>query len=210
MLKLYYSKAACSLAPHIALEESGLTFELEAVDIGVAVPRTEAYLAKHPLGRVPLLELDDGRLLSEVSAILEFIASAAPERALLPSEPWLKARALEWMSLFGSTLHPAFIGFYRPERYVRDSYAQEALRADSREHFCRFLELVEQRLPERGWILGDTYSLCDAYAVIFFLWARHFALPVAQLPRYSTLARRVLVRPATARALEREGLAGPV
>jgi len=209
MFKLYHFKASCSLATHIALEEAGLSFQLEAVNIGAGVPRSDAYLAKNPLGRVPLLELDDGRVLSEVPAILEFIASAAPEKALLPGDPWLKAKASEWMSLFVSSVHPTFLGFFRPERYVRDSAAQEALRADSRGQFLALLEVVERRLPQKGWVLGENYSLCDAYAVIFFLWARHFEFPLAQFPRYTALARHVLARPATQRALQSEGLAGP-
>jgi glutathione S-transferase len=206
MMKLYYSKAACSLATHIALEEAGVPFEVEAIDISAGTQRNDGYLAKNPLGRVPVLELEDGRVLTEVPAILEFIASSAPKRGLLPSDPWLKVKASEWMSLFVSSVHPTFLGYYRPERFVRDRSAQDALRTDSREKFFSLLELVERQLPERGWVLGEAYSLCDAYALIFFLWARHFEFPLTGLPRYSALAERVLARPATARAIEREGL----
>ncbi len=209
MLKLYYSQAACSLVPHIALEEAGLPFELLELHIQQGAPLPPEFLAQNPLGRVPTLIVEDGRALTEVPAILTFIAEQVPERALLPQEPWLRAKAQEWMSLFVSSVHPSFIGFFQPARYTDDLEARVTLAKDSRGRFLALLGHVERRLPDAPYVLGEAYSLCDAYALLFYLWGRHFEFPVQTLSRYSALAARVLARPATQRALAREGLDKP-
>jgi glutathione S-transferase len=203
--KFYFSPGAVSLATHMALEEVGLGYILEPVLIREGQQRTEQYLRVHPLGRLPALELEPGVVLTETPALLAYLARLAPELELLPEAGLARARADEWMSLLASAVHVTFISFFRPDRYTSDTAAQAALKSDGKQRFMDMLVHVEGRLPERGFVLGERYSLVDAYLSVFFLWARRFELPVAQLPRYAALVARVLPRPAVRRALEQEG-----
>jgi glutathione S-transferase len=207
--KLYYSPGAVSLATHMALEELGSAYELSPVLIRENQQRSERYLRVHPLGRLPALEVAPGVVLTETPALLGYLADTAPQLALLPSGGLERARANEWMSLLSSAVHVAFISFFRPDRYTSDAAAAATLKVDGKQHFQDMLLYIERRLPAEGFVLGERYSLCDAYLSVFYLWARRFELPLADLPRYGRLAGAVLERPAVRRTLEQEGF-GPL
>jgi glutathione S-transferase len=203
--KLFFSPGAVSMATHIALEELGQPYELEPVLIREGQHYSEQYRRIHPLSRLPALEIAPGVVLTETPALLSYLADLAPELELLPSDTLSRARANEWMSLLCSAVHVAFITFFRPQRYTSDEAAVAALKVDGKQRFFELLRYVEGRLPEQDFVLGERYSLCDAYLCVFFLWARRFELPIDELPRYSRLASAVLQRPAVRRALEQEG-----
>ena len=203
--KLYFSPGAVSMATHMALEEVGAPYELEPILIREGQQRSERYLKVHPLGRLPALEIAPGVVLTETPALLNYLADLAPGLELLPREPLLRARANEWMSLLASGVHVAFISFFRPDRYTSNDAAMAALKVDGKERFLGMLRHVESRLPEQGYVLGERYSLVDAYLTVFVLWARRFELPIAELSRYGRLVAQVLPRPAVRRALEQEG-----
>lgn len=207
MLTLYYSPGATSFAVHVALEEAGLEFALKEVALRGGEQRSNDYLAVNPLGRVPALRLASGEVLTETPAILGYVADSVPARGLLPAEAWPRAQAAEWLSLFVSALHPAFIGFFFPARYGKGDDLHGPLARESRGRFFELLEHVERRLPEGPYVLGERFSLCDPYAAMFFMWAGFFGFPCESLPRYAALFRRVAERPAFKRAFEREGLA---
>jgi glutathione S-transferase len=209
MLKLYYSPAAVSLVTHIALEETGLDYQRQEVALREGEHLRAAYRRIHPLSRLPALEIGEGIVLTETPALLWYLAELVPERELMPTEGLARARANEWLSLFTSAVHVSFISFFRPSRYTDDTAAQSALESDGKGRFMSLLSHVETRLPESGFLLGDRYTLCDANAAIFFMWARHFGLPIERLPRYARLFRDVMARPAVQRALAQEGLGKP-
>lgn len=203
--KFYFSPLAVSVASHIALEEAGIAYSLEPVLIREGQQRSERYLRINPLGRVPALEIAEGFVLTETPAVLAYIAELRPELRLLPDAGRQRARANEWMSLLSSVVHVAFITFFRPQRYTSDEGAAARLKHDGKQHFHQMLRHIEARLPDSDFVLGERYSLCDAYLLPFYLWGRHFELPVGELPGYGALAQRVLARPAVQRALEQEG-----
>lgn len=202
---LYFSPGAVSMATHIAFEEVGVPYRLEPILTREGQQRSERYLKIHPLGRVPAVEVAPGVVLTETPALLGYLAQLAPQLELLPREPLPRARADEWMSLLASAVHVAFVTYFRPDRYTADETAMAALKLDGKQRFFEMLKHVEERLPERGFGLGERYSLVDAYASVFYLWARRIELPVEQLPRYGRLVAQVLARPAVRRALEQEG-----
>jgi glutathione S-transferase len=206
MHTLYYSPGATSFAVHVALEEAGIAFSLKEVALRKGEQRSDAYLAVHPLGRVPALCLPSGAVLTETPAILGYIADSVPERGLLPTEPLPRARAAEWLSFFVSALHPTFLGFFLPSRFGSDADLQAALARESRPRFFQLLEHVERRLSDGPFVLGTSFSLCDPYAAMFFMWATFFEFPCETLPRYAALYRRVAERPAFRSAFAREGL----
>lgn len=203
--KLYFSPGAVSMAAHIALEEAGIAYTLEPVLIREGQQLTEQYRRVNPLGRVPALEVEPGVVLTETPALLSYLAELAPQLGLLPQAGLERARANEWMSLLASAVHVSFITFFRPQRYTSDDTAAQVLKADGKKRFHDMLSHVESRLPAQGFVLGERYSLCDAYLVPFFLWGRYFELPVGDLQRYERLVGSVLPRPAVRRALEQEG-----
>jgi glutathione S-transferase len=203
--KLYFSPGAVSMATHIALEEVGVPYTLEPILIKEGQQLSERYRRVHPLGRLPALEIEPGVVLTETPALLSYLAELAPQLQLLPESGLGRARANEWMSLLASAVHVTFISFFRPDRYTSDEAARAALKVDGKQRFFDLLRYVEGRLPERSFVLGERYSLVDAYLTVFFLWARRFELPVHELPRYGRLVGTVLPRPAVRRALEQEG-----
>jgi glutathione S-transferase len=203
--KLFFSPGAVSMVTHVALEELGEPYQLEPVLLREGQQNSEQYRQIHPLGRLPALEIAPGVVLTETPALLNYLADRTPELALLPTDPLQRARANEWMSLAASTLHVAFITFFRPQRYTSDEAAAAALKVDGKQRFFELLRYVESRLPEQGFVLGATYSFVDAYLSVFFLWAKRIELPLDELPRYARLAGAVMQRPAVRRALEQEG-----
>ncbi|MES1182802.1 MAG: glutathione S-transferase N-terminal domain-containing protein [Myxococcales bacterium] len=203
--KLYFSPGAVSMATHMALEEAGIPYSLEPVLIKEGQQLSERYRRIHPLGRLPAVEIAPDVVLTETPALLAYVAALAPGLRLLPEGGLARARADEWMSLLASAVHVTFISFFRPDRYTADDAARAALKIDGKQRFFDLLRYVDNRLPERGFVLGDAYSLVDAYLTVFFLWARRFELPVQELPRYGRLVAAVLPRPAVRRALEQEG-----
>ena len=120
MLTLYYGPGACSMASHIVLEESGEKYEPKRMDLAKGEQRTDAYLKMNPLGRVPLLQLDNGDPLAENTAILPYLGKRF---GLWPSDPVKEAKALSLVGFFASTVHPANAHVGRPERYTDDKAA---------------------------------------------------------------------------------------
>ena len=120
MLTLFYTPGACSLAPHIVLEESGEKYEKHAVDMAKAEQRSEAYLKINPQGRVPALRLDNGESLTENTAILPYLGKRF---GLWPTETIAEAKALSLIGFFAASVHPAHAHFGRPERYAADTAA---------------------------------------------------------------------------------------
>jgi glutathione S-transferase len=206
MLKLYYSPGAVSLVAHMALEESGLRYETEEVPIRQGKQHTPEYRRINPLARVPSLELGAGDVLTETPAILQYLADIAPEARLIPQDPRTRALANQWMSFFASHVHVTVVTFFRPGRYTDDVAAHQALERDGKVRFVEVLAYIEAGLPERAFLLGDAYSVVDAYATVFLIWARRLEVPLEAFPRYRALADRVLARPAVRRALDQEGL----
>ena len=164
-MKLYYARGACSLAPHIVLRELGLPFEAVAVDLLRKRTRAGAdFLAINPKGYVPALELDDGEILTEGPAILQYLADLAPERALAPpngTRP--RYRLQEWLGFINSELHKAFGPLF-------DRDAPAPIQEAARHRIARRLEFVAGGLAGRDFLLGSTFTVADAYLYTVLGW----------------------------------------
>ncbi|TDP72390.1 glutathione S-transferase N-terminal domain-containing protein [Roseateles toxinivorans] len=207
ILRLYYSPKACSLASHIALEESGLAYTAECVDIRTQAHRDSRFLALNPLGTVPALGLGD-QLLTESQAILTWVADRAPEQGLLARPGTLqRARSHEWMNFVSSSLHPSFRAIFRPEHYAGACLAgQDAVRLQGRQRLRQALLTIEQRLAGKSYAVGERFSVCDAYLFVFFLWTydERIGAELPARPHYQALAERVWQRPAVQRVVATE------
>lgn len=204
---LYYAPTACSIAPHIALEEIGADFEPRRIDLGKGEQTSPDYLRINPLGRVPAMVID-GQAVTEVPALLTYIAGLKPEAGLVPRTGTLAhARCFEWLGLLSSGLHVAYAQFRRPSRFVsEDSACRDEVSETGREITIRYYREVEKRLGE-GWAAGGSYSIADIYLFPFHGWAWRFDFDIAgECPKWTALVSRMRERPAVQRAIEREGM----
>ncbi len=207
MNELFYYPGACSLAVHIALLESSLDFTPRKVHLFQGEHLQEEYRAIHPLARVPALRLADGRVLTEVGALLHYV----DDHLVVPTLPrsgWQQVRTLEWLSLFASSVHTPFAMWIRPARYTDEETAHAALKHDGLRRGWDMLEYVEKRLSDGGTVLESGFSLLDPYALVFFFWGLHAKLPVQRLARYKLLAQKLMDRPSVRQAFDKEQLQG--
>jgi glutathione S-transferase len=200
MLTLYYAPGACSMAAHIALEESGEKYEPKKVDLAAGEQRTEAYLKIHPLGRVPALRLDNGEPLTENTAILPYLGKRFD---LWPKDPLAEAKAHSIIGFFATSVHPAHAHFGRPERYTSDTSAYPAIKETGLKSFHGYLKQIDTMLVGREWF-SDRYSVLDPYGMVFYTWGARRELPMGELKNYTAFKDRMMKRPAVGRALEDE------
>jgi len=200
MLTLFYTPGACSLAPHIVLEESGEKYDKHAVDMAKAEQRSEAYLKINPQGRVPALRLDNGESLTENTAILPYLGKRF---GLWPTETIAEAKALSLIGFFAASVHPAHAHFGRPERYAADTAAYATIKETGLKTFHGYLKQIDAMLAGRDW-LSQTYSVLDPYALVFYAWGFRRELPVGELEHYTAFKDRMLARPAVRRVAEEE------
>lgn len=204
MLKLYYSPGTCSMAPHIALEETGAPYETQPILFATDEQQSVAYLKVNPRGKVPALRLDDGQVLTENTAILNYIAKKFPGADLWPGDPMSEARALSTMAWFATTVHPAFAHFARPERFTADAAGVDKVKEQGKKTFWGCLHEIDQMLAGKEWVLGSQFTVCDPFALVFYGWGLRAELPMRGLKNYSALEERLLKRPAVRKILERE------
>ena len=200
-MKLYYSAGACSLSPHIVLEESGLAYT--AVSAPTKTHKLDDgtdYYSINPLGYVPLLELDDGRRLHEGPAIVQYIADQAPESKLAPANGSFERYKLqEWLTFIGTELHKGFSPLFNPTTPAE--YKPSCL-----ERLSSRLQWVEGELAGKQYLMGDSFTVADAYLFTVTNWAPYVALDISGYPNLLAYRARVAARPAVIRAMTAEGL----
>ena len=204
MLTLFYSPGACSMASHIALEETGAPFEAKLVALAKGEQRAADYLKINPRGKVPALRLEDGSVLTENTAILTYLGRRFPESALLPKDLAAEARCIAMMAWLSNWVHPAFTHIFRPERFAADANAAPALKATGKKNFWEALQEIDGLVTDRKWMQGDAFTACDPYALVFYGWGKRIELPMTELTSYTAWKDRMLERPAVHRVLERE------
>ncbi|MDD2843896.1 MAG: glutathione transferase GstA [Rhodoferax sp.] len=200
-MKLYYSPGACSLSPHIALKESGLAFE------AIAAPTKTHKLADgtdyytiNPLGYVPYLVLDDGRTLHEGPAIVQYIADQVPDKQLAPANgTWERYKLQEWLNTIGTELHKGFSPLFTPGM-------PEEAKEIAKTRLMSRMKWVDGELAGKTYLMGDTFSVADAYLFVVAGWGKHVGLDLSGLAHLSAFMARVAARPAVQDALRAEGL----
>ena len=203
---LYFYPGACSLSVHAVLEETGHPYRATRIDIHGGENDTAAYRAIHPRGLVPVLATADG-YLTEAPAILLHLAERHPEAELLPAAGTIaRTRAYEWLLLGATHPHPTFSRFMQPERLVEDGHAADPVRTRGRTDFWAALRELDGKLAGRTFALGERFSVCDPYLMIFYLWGKFIGLPVEELASYTAHFARVSARPAVQRAIVAEDL----
>lgn len=197
-MKLYFSPVACSLATRIALYEAGASAEMEEVD--PKTKRTSSGRDFHdvnPLGLVPALELDNGKLLTENAAVLQYVARSFPRADLAPTDAEGLAELQQWLCFIGTELHQ---GVFKP---LLANHAG----TDAKEHALSLAESrlrhVSQRLAERELLL-DRFSVADAYLFTVLTWSQATPIDLRSWPVLAAYRARLLTRPSVARAFAEE------
>ncbi|MDO1527339.1 glutathione transferase GstA [Fulvimonas sp. R45] len=200
-MKLYYAPGACSLSPHIVALEAGIPLQLEKVD--TKAKRTghdEDYWQINPKGYVPALALDDGELLTEGPAIVQYLADLKPESGLAPANGTLaRYRLQEMLGYINSELHKSYSPLFKPE-------TPDEVREERKAYLHKRYALLEQRLAVQPWLMGEQFSAADAYLFTVTNWARHVDLDLSGFPALQAFQQRVAARPKVQAALEAEGL----
>jgi glutathione S-transferase len=201
-MKLYYSPGACSLAPHIVLNELGATYDLEKVDLAAKTTETGTdYTAVNGKGYVPTLDLGKGEVLTEVSTILQYLADKAGNSGLLPAFGSMdRYRAMESLNFIASELHKGIGGLFN-----------KAMPDDGKKAIIDRLERrfawLDSELSKKPYLLGQNYSVADAYAFTVLGWTKWLNIDLSPYAHIVAYLDRVGQRPAVQAALKKEGLA---
>ena len=200
-MKLYYAPGACSMSPHIVLCESGLPFELVPANLKThQLADGSDYYAVSPKGYVPLLELDNGERLSEGPAIVQYIADQVPAKQLAPANGTMARYHLqEWLNFLSSEVHKGFSVLFNPAM-------PEEAKALARTRLMLRFTWVNGQLEGKQYLMGDTFSVADAYLFTVSTWAGHVALDITGLPELAACMARIAARPAVQAAMKAEGL----
>ncbi len=201
-MKLFYVPGTCSLSPHIVAREAGLPVDLELVDR--QSKQTSAgrdYKALNPKGYVPALQLDDGQILTEGTVIVQYLADQKPATKLAPPAGTMERyRLMEWLNFIATELHKGVSPLFNPK-------LPDELRKTTLERLNDRLGQVERRLAEKPYLMGDAFSVADAYLFVVLFWCKkRLGVPMGPFPAIERQYGKLAERPAVAAALKEEGL----
>jgi glutathione S-transferase len=200
-VKLYYSPGASSLAPHIALREAGLAFDAERVSLKTKKTASDADFTRvNPKGYVPTLQFEDGTVLTEGPAIMLWIGDQVPEKRLTPPPGTMERYHLvEWLTFISSELHKNFSPLF-------DAAAPEAAKQSARARLDKRLEYLSKSLGDASFLLGEHFTVADAYLFTVLGWGRFVDIGLARWPNLAAYAGRIGARPKVLDTLKAEGL----
>lgn len=205
MLKLFYSPGACSLVPHIALEEAGADYEAVRVMLTQGEHLQPEYLAINPHARVPALVTEHGTITENV-AILNYIADRFGAAGSVPrGDVYLAGKCNELLAWFSSTVHITFALIWRAGRFTDDESLHPAIQEHGRKILVGQFEEIEALVGD-GWLVGDRFTAADSYALTFYRWGNRISLDMRPYPKWAALNARLLAEPAVQRTIENEEL----
>ena len=200
-MKLYYSPGACSLSPHIVATEAGVPVEMVKVDLGKH--KTESgddFNAINPKGYVPTLRLDDGSVLTEGPAIVQYLADKNPSSGLAPANGTLERyKVQEWLNFIGTELHKNFGPLFNPA-------TPDAVKEMSKANIAKRLGYLNDQLANKQYLMGDKFTVADAYAFTIVNWTNFIKMDLKPYPNVAAFMGRVGSRPKVQETLKSEGL----
>lgn len=190
-MKLYYSAGACSLAPHILLQESKAKFTLEKVDLKTKVTeKGEDFKKVNPKGYVPTLKLDNGEVLTEGPAIMQYIADQAPSSKLAPAAGTMARYHLqEWLNFITSEIHKGFSPLFNPA--VPDAYKTMV-----KENLGKRFDYISEKLGKNNFLMGNDFTAADAYLYTTLTWSSYVGIDLSRWPVLQAFVKRIGDRPA--------------
>jgi len=203
VLRFYYVPGSCALATHIALVEAGAQYEPIRMSFKTGDQLQPEYLKINPKARVPALVTDHG-VLTETPALLAYIAQTFPNADLMPGDPFSFAKAQEFNSYLCSTAHVAHAHRMRGYRWADEPEAHEAMRRKAPAAVTQCFRLIESEMLKGPWVMGEKYSLCDAYLFTLAQWLEADGVDISLIPKVHEHRERTRERPGTTRALNEE------
>jgi len=200
-MKLYYSPGACSLSPHIVSRELGMAVELKKVNTkDKTIEGGGDFRKVNPKGYVPALELDNGQVLTEGPAIVQYLADQKPDAGLAPKNGSIERyRLQEWLNFITSELHKGFTPLFKPN-------TPEDYKPVAKENVSARLDWLDQQLAGKDYLTGKGFTVADAYLFTVVNWTKFVGIDLAKWPNLSAYVARVAARPKVQEALKAEGL----
>jgi glutathione S-transferase len=200
-MKLYYSPGACSLASHIALYATGLPFEIDRlIKTSKMTDGGEDFMKINPKGYVPAVKLDDGSILTECAVVLQYIADQKPDSALAPKAGTMERyRLQEWLTFISGEIHKSF-----SPMFIKD--ASEEVKNYARNMLGKRLAHPESHLANKPYLMGDHFTVADAYFFVVMNWSNIVGFDLAPFPRIKEYMARIAAHPAVQAAMKAEGL----
>jgi glutathione S-transferase len=203
MMKLYYAPGSAALAPHIALEEAGATYEAIRIDLNAGDQRKPEFLAINPKGRVPALVTDRG-ILTEAPAILGYIAQIFPKANLMPTDPFEIAQMQSFNAYICATVHVAHSHGRRAYRWADEQSSYDDMKRKLPETVGAAFDLIERDFLKGPWVMGEQYTICDPYLFLAALWRKGDGVPAERHPRINEHMERMKARPAVRSVIEQQ------
>ena len=200
-MKLYFAPGACSLSPHIVLEEAGLAAETEQVNNQEKKTKSGTdYWTINPKGQVPALQLDNGEMLTEGPVIVQYLADQKPASGLVPPAGSIERyRVQEWLNFITSELHKSFGPIFRPT-------TPDAYKEISKENLGKRFDWLDKQLAGKQYLMGNQFTVADAYLFTVLRWTSRIEMDLAKWPDLKAYVDRVGARPKVQEALKVEGL----
>jgi len=200
-MKLYYSPGACSLSPHIVSRELGIPVELKKVNTkDKTIEGGGDYWKVNARGYVPALELDDGQVLTEGPAIVQYLADKKPEAGLAPKAGSLERyRLQEWLNFLTSEIHKQFSPLFKPN-------TPEDYKPVAKQNIATRFDWLDKQLEGKDYLMGKQFSVADAYLFVLLRWTKPTQIDLAKWPKLAAFHDRVAARPKVKEALQAEGL----
>lgn len=206
-MKLYYSQGVCSLAPHIILEELGIPYTAQQVEFDKGDGDRPEFLKLNPMGAVPVLELSNGEAITEGVAIQQYLADLKPEMGLAPRAGTMeRVRLQESLNFIATELHKGIGILFAPQLYTKTPAGAEEFKSAAMEIAGKKIDLMEIKLGKKPFVMGDKYSIADAYLFTVFGWAKYVGLRSEKWPNLVAHSKRMMERPAVRRTMEMEDL----
>lgn len=199
-MKLYISPGACSLSPHIVLKEAGFNFTTEKVDLKASTYAGGDYKKINPKGYVPALELDNGEILTEGAAIVQYLADKKPDSGLMGAVGTMeRARCIEWLTFISSEVHKGFSPLWNPT-------TPDSVKASTIDTLGKRIAYIDGALKGKDFLLGGKFSVADAYLFTVLSWAPHVKMDLKAWPNVTGYLERIAKRPKVQEAMKAEGL----
>ena len=197
-MKLYFSPGACSLSPHIVAQEAGIPLQLVKVDLKNKTYAGGDYTKINPKGAVPALQLDDGQVLTEGPAIVQYLADSKPESRLAPpAGTFERYRLMEWLNYLSSEVHKAYAPLFNP------ASSEDAKKA-AIELLSKKFSYLESQLQDKQFLMGNAFSVADAYLYVLLSWTARVKIDLTKWPALKAYFDRVGARPKVKEAVQAE------
>ncbi len=206
-MKLFYSRGACSLAPHIVLAELNMVYEVEAVDLNKKSCVSGDFLKINAKGSIPVLRMENGEFLTEGQVISQYLADQKPESNIYPKFGTTERyRCQEWMNFVATEIHKGFSPLFGAERLFTTDAGKTECKTAYKGVLTQKLNYLSETMGENDFLMGKTFTIADAYLFTCLSWSKHVGLDLNQWKNITTYMERVGTRPAVIRAMKEEGM----